>query len=49
MELTGQFTHYTEQGIKKETHPVNARGVRIPLTVLPNLIDKLTIPPEPPQ
>lgn len=47
IELTGQFTHYDEQGNLTFSHPVNANGVRIPLTVLPNLIDKLTIPPEP--
>ena len=49
MELTGQFSHYNEQGNQRIFHDVNANGVRIPLTVLPNVIDKLTIPPEPPQ
>jgi hypothetical protein len=49
MELTGQFTAYDEQGNQKFSRPVNANGVRIPLTVLPNSIDKLPIPPEPPQ
>jgi hypothetical protein len=49
MELTGRFTHYDEQGNLTFSHPVNASGVRIPLTILPNSIDKLPIPPEPPQ
>jgi hypothetical protein len=47
LELTGQFTHYDEQGKNPFSHPVNAKGVRIPLAILPNSIDPLPIPPEP--
>jgi hypothetical protein len=47
MELTGQATGYDANGNQTGHVPFNANGARIPLTVLPNAIQQLPIPPVP--
>ena len=47
MELTGKVTHYDENGNQEDNFSFKANGVRIPLKLLPNSINQLTIPDEP--
>jgi hypothetical protein len=47
MEITGQETDYDPSGKQTDHRPFEANGVRIPLTILPNMIQQLIIPVAP--
>jgi hypothetical protein len=47
MEITGRETHYKADGTQTDHSPFKANGIRIPLTILPNTIQKLRIPAVP--
>jgi hypothetical protein len=47
MELTGQEIHYDPNGNQTDHGPFKANGARIPLTLLPNTIQKLPLPEAP--
>jgi hypothetical protein len=47
MEFTALGTHYDLNGNQTDNFSFKGNGVRIPLTLLPNTINPLPIPPEP--